>query len=372
MRTVSNRLFGKLLENAGISVNGNNPGDLQLHNPKAISEVSKHGSLGLGETYMQGWWDCDALDVFFAKLLRYSLSDKNKISGAKRAVIRVTRALNPQRKSRAFTVGEKHYDIGNELYEAMLGESMVYTCADWSNSRNLTDAQFAKLDLVCRKLRLKPGMRVLDIGCGFGSFAKYASEIYGVHVEGVTVSKEQLEYAEKLCSGLDVKFTLCDYRDLKGKYDAIASIGMFEHVGDKNYEVYMRKTADLLEPEGLFLLHTIAKNKTSPYSDPWVTKYIFPNGFLPSLASIAPSVENHFVLEDLHNLGVNYDLTLMAWYENFIYNWGKIEHLFDDTFYRMWRYYLLSCAGSFRARNLQVWQLLLSKSGIIGGLPSVR
>jgi cyclopropane-fatty-acyl-phospholipid synthase len=372
MSNFSKKAIMEILDSAGIVIGGEQPGDIIINNPEVFSAIAKHGSLGLGESYMDGWWDCTNLDVFFAKLLRHPAAAENKLPLMQRLVLHFYRLLNPQRKSRAFEVGEKHYDIGNDLYEAMLGESMVYTCAYWKDANDLTAAQYAKMDLICRKLQLKPGMKVLDIGCGFGSFAKYAAEHYKVHVTGVTISKEQLSYAENRCRGLDVAFALMDYRHLNGKYDAITSIGMFEHVGDKNYAIYMQKAAEVLSDDGLFLLHSIASNKYRAHGEQWISKYIFPNGQLPSLKSIAQSIEDNFVLEDLHNIGVNYDYTLMSWYHNFVRSWPQLAHKFDDRFYRMWSYYLLSCAGEFRARDIQVWQLLLSKNGIIGGLPPVR
>jgi cyclopropane-fatty-acyl-phospholipid synthase len=372
MSNVSEQAIIDMLESVGIVIGGTQPGDIVINNPEVFSVIAKLGSLGLGESYMAGWWDCANLDIFFAKLLRHPIAAENKLSLAQRLLIFFYRLFNQQRKSKAFEVGEKHYDIGNDLYEAMLGESMVYTCAYWKDTDDLTTAQYAKMDLICRKLQLKPGMKVLDIGCGFGSFAKYSAEHYKVHVTGITISKEQLLHAKSKCRGLDVEFSLMDYRNLTGKYDAIASIGMFEHVGDRNYAIYMQKAAEVLSDDGLFLLHSIASNKYKSHGEQWISKYIFPNGQLPSFKSIAQSIEDNFVLEDLHNIGVNYDYTLMAWYNNFVRNWPKLKHKFDDRFYRMWSYYLLSCAGAFRSRDIQVWQLLLSKNGIIGGLSPVR
>ena len=372
MVALVNKKIDALFKNADIQVDGGRPGDPRVLNKKVYRMIARHGSLGLGESYMMGYWECDQLDHFFFKILRHRLSAKVRYTFASRCAMQMYRMLNPQRKSRSFEVGEKHYNLGNQLYELMLGPSMVYTCAYWHDVNTLDAAQYAKLDLVCRKLQLKPGMRVLDIGCGFGSFAKYAAENYGVSVVGVTISEEQQRFGMEFCKGLDVDLRLQDYRDLEGQYDAVVSIGMFEHVGDKNYQVYMDTVARVLSDEGLFLLHTIAQNEHSPYGDAWITKYIFPNGHLPSIRSAAMSIESNFVLEDWQNLGPNYDPTLMAWYQNFNDGWSSIKDLFDDEFYRMWRYYLLSCAGAFRARGMQVWQVLLSKSGLSGGVPLIR
>jgi cyclopropane-fatty-acyl-phospholipid synthase len=210
-------------------------------------------------------------------------------------------------------------------------------------------------------------MKVLDIGCGWGGFAKYAAEKYGANIHGITVSREQVKYAKKICQGLDVEIELKDYRALKEKFDCIVSIGMFEHVGCGNYRTFIKVVHQCLKADGLFLLHTIAGNNSVNSTDPWINKYIFPNSMLPSAKQITSATEGLFVLEDWHSFGQYYDKTLMAWYNNFIENWTKIKDEYDERFYRMWTYYLLSCAGSFRASRNRLWQIVLSKKGIKGG-----
>ncbi|MDH7528362.1 MAG: cyclopropane fatty acyl phospholipid synthase, partial [Ignavibacteria bacterium] len=254
----------------------------------------------------------------------------------------------------------------------MLDKRMNYSCAYWKDATNLDEAQENKLELICKKLYLKPGMRVLDIGCGWGAFAKYAAEKYGVEVVGITVSKEQLKLAKELCDGLPVEIRLQDYREVNEKFDRIVSIGMFEHVGYKNYREYFKIAAKNLKDDGIFLLHTIGSNISTKSTDAWTHKYIFPNGMLPSLAQISKTVENLFVIEDVHNFGADYDKTLMAWYNNFKNNWHKLKDKYGERFYRMWEYFLLSCAGAFRARKNQLWQIVLSKKGILGGYSSIR
>jgi len=249
----------------------------------------------------------------------------------------------------------------------MLDKRLTYTCAYWDNAETLDEAQEAKLDLVARKINLKEGMKVLDIGCGWGSFAKYAAEKYGAEVVGITVSKEQVKLARELCKGLPVEIRLQDYRDVDGKFDHIVSLGMIEHVGQKNYRTFMNIVHRCLKDEGLFLLHTIGNNKSVKKCDPWIEKYIFPNGMLPSIKQLAKSFEGLFVVENWHNYGTHYDKTLMAWFKNFTGNLDKIKHIYDNRFYRMWKYYLLSCAGSFRARKIQLWQIVLSKKGLKDG-----
>ena len=287
-----------------------------------------------------------------------------------------SKLFNLQSKARAFEVGEKHYDIGNDLYRAMLDKRMTYTCGYWKNAKTLDKAQEDKLDLVCKKINLKPGMKVLDIGCGWGSFAKFAAEKYKVKVVGITISKEQVKLGNEICKGLPVEIRFEDYRDLNEKFDRIVSLGMFEHVGPKNYREYMEIVSRCLKDGGLFLLHTIGSAEIIKALNAWIIKYIFPNGVVPSMENIVKSIDRLFVMEDWHNFGAYYDKTLMAWYSNFVKGWPKLhkEHSekYDDRFYRMWTYYLLSCAGGFRARKIQLWQIVLSKNGVPGGYKSFR
>ena len=357
-----------LLESVDIQVNGSRPFDIQVHNELFYSRVLSGKSLGLGESYMDGWWDCESLDQFCYQMLRGRIDKQVKVKNpAFLAHVLKAYFLNAQSKKRAYIVGEEHYDTGNDLFSLMLDQRMNYSCGYWENADNLDQAQINKLDLVCRKLHLKPGMKVLEIGCGWGGFAKYAAENYGVSVHGVTVSKEQMDYAERSCIGLETKFEMKDYRELNTKYDAIVSIGMFEHVGYKNYRNYMEVAQRCLEGEGLFLLHTIGRNTPSRSTDPWTNKYIFPNGMIPSPAQISKSLQGLFVVEDWHNFGQYYDPTLMAWNENFQKNYESLKDKYDQRFKRMWEYYLLMCAGTFRARRNQLWQLVLSKNGLRGG-----
>ena len=249
---------------------------------------------------------------------------------------------------------------------------MVYSCGYWDNVSNLDKAQEAKMELVCRKLKLEPGMSVLDIGCGWGEMARYASEHYGVEVTGITVSAAQVNYAVKLCRGLPVEILLCDYRQINGRYDRIVSLGMFEHVGYKNYRTFMNVVRKSLNDGGLFLLHTIGSNQTRYDCDKWISKYIFPNSMIPSAQQICESAEGLFVLEDWHNFGADYDKTLMSWFRNFTENWSEIERNYGQRFYRMWSYYLLACAGTFRARRNQLWQIVYSPKGVPSGFKALR
>ena len=362
----------RVIEPTGIVLDGPNPWDLQIKNPKFYDRVKAQGSLGLGESYMDGWWECQNLDEFFYRLLSIDISERIGLSLPVIFSFIKARLTNMQAVSRAFQIGEKHYDTGNDLFVAMLGKSMTYSCGYFKDTDDLDQAEENKLDLICKKLNLQAGQRILDIGCGWGSFARHAAKNYGVSVVGITVSKEQKKLAEELCEGLPVEIRLQDYRDLNEKFDHIISIGMFEHVGQKNYEVYMQMAKRCLKDDGLFLLHTIGSLKSGTGTDPWIEKYIFPNGSLPSLKQITTAVEGRFVIEDVHNFGSDYDKTLMAWYKNFIAAWPELSQKYDERFYRMWCYYLLSCAGAFRARSIQLWQIVLSPHGAKGGYRSIR
>lgn len=358
--------FNQLLNEAGISLNGPNPWDIQIHHPAAIQRIVAEGSLGLGESYMQGDWDAAQLDAFFYRLLRAQLHEKVKPIGLWFHTLQHT-LMNKQNSRRAWRVGEYHYNLGNAFYQAMLDKRMTYTCAYWQDALDLDQAQENKLEMICQKLRLQPGMRLLDIGCGWGSLMGYAAEKYGVECVGITVSSEQIKFGQQRYAHLPVAFRLQDYREIDEPFDAVASVGMFEHVGRKNYRTFMQVAHRCLKSDGLFLLHTIGKNLTHLTPDPWLDRYIFPNGDLPSIKQIAQAVEGQFVVEDLHNFGADYDRTLMAWFDNFNHHWLEFNTEYGDEFYRKWSYYLLSCAGAFRARDIQLWQWVLSKQGIVGG-----
>ena len=360
------RMTVELLERADIRIGGNRPWDIHLRASNVPERAFAHGSLGLGDAYMDGDWDAESLDEFFCHLLRAHLDQHVQPFKLMFHALRV-RLLNRQNTTRAWQVGEAHYDLGNDFYAAMLDPRMAYTCGYWENASNLAEAQEAKLELICRKLKLEPGMRVLDIGCGWGSFMGYAAEHYGVECVGVTISKEQAEWAKKRYAGLPLEFRLQDYREVNGAFDRVVSVGMFEHVGRKNHREFMEVASRCLVNDGLCHLHTIGKNERNTTPDPWIDKYIFPNGDLPSIGQIGDAVGGLFVVEDLHNFGADYDKTLMAWHANFEAAWPQFSAELGDRFYRMWRYYLLSCAGAFRARDIQLWQWVLSKEGVMGG-----
>lgn len=361
-------LFSNLLSKAGITLNGDKPWDIQIKDERTFDKVIESGSLGFGEAYMENMWECDSIDEMISRVLKAKIdqkittSEKLKI-GAKK----IKSFLNPQSIKRVKEDVPFHYDLGNDVFENMLDKYMTYTCAYFKDTEDLEEAQENKLDLVCKKMGLKPGMRILDIGCGWGSFMKYAAQNYGVICDGLTLSKEQKKMGEEKCASLPINFILQDYREYEPttKYDRIISIGMVEHVGPENYKDFFVCANKFLKEDGLFLLHTIGGvvSSTTADCDPWIRKYIFPNGVIPSVAQLGSSMEKKFNLEDLHNIGAHYDKTLVAWFNNFDDSWDQISEKYGEKFYRMWKYYLLSCAGAFRSRDLNTWQLVLSKIG---------
>jgi cyclopropane-fatty-acyl-phospholipid synthase len=358
----------ELLSLCEIEINGNHPWDIQIYDDRFYKRVITEVELGLGESFMDGWWDVEQLDEMIYRIIRADLQKKVKHNYKVALQLAGFWLINMQARRRAFIVGEKHYDLGNDLFQKMLDKRMNYSCAYWKDASTLDEAQENKLELICKKLYLKPGMKVLDIGCGWGAFDKYAAEKYGVEVVGVTVSKEQIVLANELCKGLPVEFRLQDYRDVNEKFDRIVSVGMIEHVGYRNYPDYFKVAERCLTDDGLFLLHTIGSLQSVKNTDAWTHKYIFPNGMLPSVAQLAKAVEGLFIIEDLHNIGADYDKTLMAWYNNFRDSWPQLEDKYSDRFYKMWEYFLLSSAGAFRARKgSQLWQIVLSKNGVNGG-----
>jgi cyclopropane-fatty-acyl-phospholipid synthase len=360
-----------LLYEAGVAVNPERdpkPGDIRVYDERFYKRVALGGSLALGETYQKDWWFTKMLDVFFFKLLRSGFKEKS--STLRRFVSTI---FNMQSRDRSARDVHHHYGKGNDWFMSFLDLEMVYSCAYWQDADNLAEAQSDKMRLIAEKLHLKPGQRLLDIGCGWGGFDRFAAKNYGVSVVGITLEPNQVAYATEYSRDLPIEIRLQDYRDIKGeKFDHIVSVGMFEHVGPKNYRTYFKTVADLLEDDGLFLLHTIGSNISDNRSDPWFEKYIFPNGVLPSIAQIGEAIEGLYVMEDWHNFGADYDKTLIAWRNNFIRNWHSLHYSYSDWDYNTQIYYLSSLAGAFRARRTQLWQIVLSKKGVLGGYKSVR
>ncbi len=360
----SERLFGDLLGRAGVTLNGPAPWDVRVHDTRVYDRALLQKNLGLGEAYMDGWWDCGQLDEFFRRVLAAHLDEA--VRGGPRLLLSLLPALLRNRQTRrgALQAARRHYDLGNDLFRAFLDPRMQYSCAYFEDgAESLAEAQLAKLELICGKLGLKPGDHLLDIGCGFGGLARHAAETRGCRVTGVNISREQIAFAREHCAGLPVEILESDYREIPGAYTKAVSVGMFEHVGARNHRTYMRAVLNALEPGGVFLLHTIGANRTAPGCDPWIERYIFPRGDLPSPMQIARAAEGLFVIEDWHNLGPHYARTLRCWHANFEAAWPGLAGRYGERFRRMWRYYLLSSAGAFAARDIQVWQVVLTPVG---------
>jgi cyclopropane-fatty-acyl-phospholipid synthase len=359
----SKSIATQILEKAGIPVNSSEPWSIHIHNDHFWDRVISQKQLGLAESYMDGWWDCDAIDVMLTKLLSIDVLDLLKPSPA--LAFHVTRSVlrNNQTKKRAASNAKHHYNIGNDLYARMLDSSMAYSCGYWKDATTLEQSQEAKFDLIARKLHLEPGMRILDIGSGWGGFLRYVTKKYKVSAVGISPADNQISLARSLSHGLDIEFIQQDYRDLTGTFDRITSIGMMEHVGPKNYKDFFDKCDQLLAPDGIMLHHTIASNVTKQVTDPFFDRYIFPGGVLPSLAQIARASEKKFIIEDVHNFGPDYDKTLMHWYVNINNVWDEIPQ-YDERFRRMWNYYLLASAAGFRSGDLQLLQNVFHRKGV--------
>lgn len=367
MSRSSRSLALEVLEHAGIEVNGSRPWDIHIADDRFYDRVLRDGNLGLGESYMDGWWTVGDLAEFICRLMKVDAEAIVRRRPRTLAYLAAARLVNFGSAHRAFDVAERHYDLGSDLFEAMLDSRMAYSCGYWEHARTLEEAQEHKLDMVCRKVGLEPGMTVLEIGCGWGSFMKFAAERYGVSCVGISVSEEQTRLGRQRCAGLPIEFRVQDYREVEGRYDRVVSIAMFEQVGPKNMRTFFETARRALVDDGLFLLHTLGLNVSTHRGDPFNDKYIFPNGHVPSIRQLGEATEKLFVMEDWHNFGADYDRTVHAWYDNFRDAWPRLSTTYDERFYRMWTYYLLSCAGVIRSRYMQVWQIVYSKAGVPGG-----
>lgn len=368
-----------LARQAGITLDGSAPCDIQVHNEAFYERVIAQGTLGLGESYMDGWWSCEQLDELFFRVLKTRMQRAIDLTWRQLLGIARAKLSNLQSLKRAEEVAKVHYNLSTEFFVALLDSRMVYSCGLWKDAETLEQAQAAKLDLICRKLNLSSEDRVLDIGCGWGGFVKFAYERYNCRSVGVTISGPQAEYAKASCAGMPVDIIKCDYRDVRkashGRFTKVVSIGMFEHVGPKNYRTFMEVVDDVLEADGLFLLHTIGDNYSRMRCDPWIDKYIFPNGVAPSVRQLGKAIEGLFVMEDWHNFGPDYYRTLLCWNENLKRNFHSVKidtPMPREKFFRMWEYFFTSFAASFKARHLQLWQIVMSRGNSTSVYHSIR
>lgn len=372
-----------VLSAADVRLGGDRPWDLQLADTAAsrrlIRAVMERGSLGLGDSYVEGLWNCSALDQLFTRLLlaqgESRLAQGSRLRSA--AWLLRERLVNLQTPARSTLVARRHYDIAPAVYTAMLDPWLQYSCGYWQQAGGLAEAQEHKLRLICEKLELSPGLRLLDIGCGWGGLAAYAACHYGVEVVGITLSAEQLRLARSRWSHLPLRFARCDYRQLGqlrcAPFDRVVSVGMYEHVGPRNAAAFFAAARSALKHDGLLLLHTIGYRCHSPHCDPWIDTHVFPNGRLPAPGELATALEGGWLIEDWQNFGSDYDRTLMAWHANVESAWPQLatelarafgSRAEAERFRRFWRYYLLCCAGFFRSRQGQLWQLVLSPGNL--------
>ena len=367
---------------ADVRVGGARPWDIVVHDARFYRKALSLGTLGLGESYTDGWWDCEALDQFIERMLAADV--RNSVPITPRLVLGVLPYLLPEihyfvpgLRETAARLGllrrtvEEHYNVGNDFYRIMLDRRMTYTCGYWETAETLDEAGEAKLEMVCRKIGLKPGHRVLDIGCGWGSFARFAAERYGAEVVGVTISPEQRQLGRELAKGLPIEIRLQDYREIRDRnaFDRAVSLGMFEHVGRRNYASYMQMVHDALKPDGIFLLETIGGDVSGTHCNPWFAKYIFnsPASVFPSIAEIARAAERRFTVEDWQNFGWDYAPTIAEWWDNIERERDWVTATYGEAFYRTWKFCLKSCEGAFRGRHYQMWQIVLAKKPIPGG-----
>lgn len=345
-----------------------------LKRPLPKTELLRSTSLALGEAYMRGDIELDrdlfeVLDLFLGQMGRFKSNKR-----ALRSLIYTSKSKGNQKKEVT-----SHYDIGNDFYRLWLDETMSYSCGYFKRAGDsLFEAQVQKVDHILEKLRLEKGMTLLDIGCGWGFLLKRAALHYGVKGVGITLSEEQYrQFSEEIRNQhmedrLEVK--LMDYRDLEKSglsFDRVVSVGMLEHVGRGNYECFLQNAAAVLKPEGLFLLHYISAQEEHP-GDPWIKKYIFPGGTVPSLREIIDLMpEYRFYTLDVESLRRHYTQTLLCWRENFLKHRKEIAEKYGEEFTRMWELYLASCAATFHNGVIDLHQILVSK-GVNNRIPMTR
>lgn len=358
----------ELFKNADININGKRPWDIQVHNDKFYSRLFFNGTIALGESYVDGWWDCKEIDQLIYRILKFRLVDPKTYNlvhfGS--PIINKLRLLAPifrnmQTRKKAAHDVKYHYNLGNDLFEATLDKNMNYSSGYWKDAKTLDQAQIDKMDLICKKLKLKKGMSVLEIGCGWGGFAKFASDKYGVKVTGITLSENQRDYAVNHCKGSNVKILLQDYRELSGNYDRVVSIEMFEHVGPKNHRVYMETVNKCLKKDGLFLIQFDGKSESINWNDAWVEKYLFPGTVTPSAKQVSEAIEELFFIVDWEDFTKDYHKTMICWHDNFNKNWDNIKDNYDERFYRLWNFYLLCCPATALANTQHLWQIVFVK-----------
>lgn len=357
-----------------------NPVDVRLHDTASVRALVLNPELALGETYMRGGLTVsgdrieDLLELVIRNIRTLPRAWWMRPTHRLRAALRSIAQFNPLARSRRNVA--HHYDLSGHLYDQFLDADRQYSCAYFRHpDDSLERAQDQKKEHIARKLLLEPGMTVLDIGCGWGGLALYMAKHYGVRVLGITLSTEQLEMAQKRAerSGLGdlVEFRLCDYRELGGTYDRIVSVGMFEHVGLPHYDRFFSTLHDLLAPDGVAVLHTIGWTGAPKATNPWIAKYIFPGGYIPTLSEAMTAIEKAGLwAADVECWRLHYAYTLQHWRKRFEANRDTVKALYDAEFVRMWRFYLNACEQTFRHNRQAVFQFQLSRK--VDAVPLTR
>ena len=374
MKTTSpERLVPEIFASADVAVNGSRPWDIQVHHHLFYKRLAAGGSMALGESYMDGWWDCEALDQFFARILRLRLDHQAKKSlKILWCAVKAACTSSPGR-FRAFAIGRRHYDIGNDLFSLMLDKWMNYSCAYWKDAGDLDEAQESKMDLICRKLQLQPGMRILDVGCGWGGLAAYAAKHYDVEVLGITVSREQIKLARQRCEGLPVTIKLEDFRRMKGTFDRIVSVGMFEHVGGRSLSHLHAHDPPLPKTRGAF---SAAHHRWQP-----ISAFLRPLDFQIHLPKLHAAIQPTDFIGSRKNFwywktGTASVLTTIprCWLgTKILRRTGTTSRmLMTDVFSACGHTTCWPAPGpSAPARN-QVWQIVFSNNGVRSGYEGVR
>ena len=349
-----------------------NPIQIRLLDKSLNYKLLLNPDLYFGEAYTNGSLIIengsltDFLEIAFKNIGRsdINLYSKifNKIKGTYRYFTNFNRIVNSKKNV------SHHYDISEKLYDLFLDKKRQYSCAYFKNENDsLDDAQTNKIDHIIKKLNIKPNQRVLDIGSGWGSLAIDIAKKTNASVTGITLSKNQFDYSNKKVKemnlGNQVDFKLIDYRQLNEKFDRIVSVGMFEHVGRKFYKTYFNQVSKLLKEDGISLIHTIGSVNSPRDPQPWITKYIFPGGYTPSLSEIAGPIEKSgLIISDMEVLRMHYSHTLRHWKERFLSKKQEVLEMFDEKFMRMWEFYLASCEMAFKWGDQVVFQLQLTKN----------
>jgi len=344
---------------------------LKIDDASVRRGIARGGIVALGEAYERSEWDCDDLESFMYRVFTSAPPRLSRAAWARLILAALDQRLfNRQRGRGAFDIGMKHYDLGNALFSSMLDESMSYTSGYWARAQTLAEAQEAKLDLICKKLNLQRGQRVLDIGCGWGNFAQFAATRYGARVTGVTVSKEQAALAREHCQGLPVDIRMQDYRAVEGTFDHVVSIEMIEAVGRKNIPAFYKTVDRVLADGGRSVIQAISGDTLSRTSDRgldqyilWLLRYIFPDGYLPKARELIPSRGTNLQVDGWQRLTDDYPQTLRAWARRFNDNWDRLKDSYDEAFRRRWNFYLFGCAAAFRAGLVNVSQVVYRKHG---------